>query len=207
MVRSAKRLSPPSQTLFKSLKAAFLSAQALGEAFESSGFPPDEVAAKLAFVKYGSAGCWGDDRDLWQLVCSRASLHLSEMNASCRVVVAAYADWKRCRAPSPTEACRFACELGVGAFLLDTWGKDGSTLVDWIALPEIEDLCQSCHGAGIPIALAGSLGLRQIEKLLPLQPDWIAVRGAACRRSDRNSVIDLDKVRALAALMAATPAG
>jgi uncharacterized protein (UPF0264 family) len=170
---------------------------ALGEARDAEGFLPDTVAAQLAFVKYGAAGCRGD---LWQRAFSNTQRRLEALNSSCRVVVAAYGDWQRAGAPSPDELCRFACEQRAGAFLLDTWGKDGSTLLDWMPMPEIETLCRRCRAARVPIALAGSLGPHQIGQLTALDPDWIAVRGAVCR-GRRQDNIDLVKVRALAELI------
>jgi dihydroneopterin aldolase len=101
----------------------------------------------------------------------------------------------------PESVCSFAVTHPVGAFLLDTWEKDGSTLLDWLPPSEIERLCTRCRGAGVPIALAGSLGSREIGELLPLRPDWFAVRGAVCRGRRRTARIDEGKVRQLAALL------
>src|SRR2546429_246491 len=78
---------------------------------------------------------------------------------------AAYADWQRAGAPAPAEVCAFACDQHWGAFLLDTWGKDGTTLLDWLPAAEVAVLCQRCRRAGVPVALAGSLGAPQIRAL------------------------------------------
>src|SRR5262249_46639431 len=107
------------------------------------------------------------------------------------------------RSPAPDEICAFACDGRAGAFLLDTWGKDGSTLLDWIPLWEVARLCVRCRAAGVPVALAGSLGPRQIGAVLQLRPDWIAVRGAACL-GGRTGTLDLGKVRALVDLVGVT---
>ena len=107
----------------------------------------------------------------------------------------AYGDWQRAHAPSPAEVCAFAQEQPGSAFLLDTWCKDGTTLLDWLSVPEIADLCHRCRASGIPVALAGSLGLAHVPVLLPMQPDWFAVRGAVCRGGHRGQEIDCEAVR------------
>jgi uncharacterized protein (UPF0264 family) len=183
---------------------------ALGEARDAWDFVPADIARQLAFVKYGCGGCDGADVAVWRATLARARRRLADVHARCQVVVAAYADWQRARSPSPVQLCHLACEQRAGAFLLDTWGKDGSTLLDWIPPRQIADLCCDCAAAGVPVALAGSLGAPQIRALLPLQPDWIAVRGAACVGVRRENHIDLGKVRGLAAVVrgvtAASPA-
>jgi uncharacterized protein (UPF0264 family) len=47
------------------------------------------------------------------------------------------------------------------------------------------------------VALAGSLGRREMEQLLPLHPDLFAVRGAACRGGLRVATVDEIEVRRL----------
>src|SRR6185312_17402387 len=112
---------------------------------------------------------------------------LAAINPACKVVAVAYADYNRAQAPPPDEVLTLAIQLQMGAFLIDTWQKDGSTLLDWLPSDAIAQLTQRCCSAGVPIALAGSLGPREIQTLLPLRPDWFAVRGAACRGRQREA--------------------
>jgi uncharacterized protein (UPF0264 family) len=117
-----------------------------------------------------------------------------------RVVAAAYADWQQARAPHPDEVCSFACEHGTGAFLLDTWGKDSKTLLDWVSPEEVGTWCARCRAAGVPVALGGSLGQEQIRLLMPARPDWFSVRGAVCE-GGRLGPLDPARVRGLAELL------
>ena len=71
------------------------------------------------------------------------------------------------------------------------------TLLDWLPAPWVVDLCTRARAAKVKIALAGSLGIAEIRKLLPARPDWFAVRGAACEDSDRQAGVQLVKVRQL----------
>jgi uncharacterized protein (UPF0264 family) len=114
----------------------------------------------------------------------------------------AYADWQRAAAPSPQQVCAFACRQRWSVFLIDTWLKDGTTLLDWLPLAELQRLCRSCRQDGVRVALAGSLGLSEVEALRPLQPDWFAVRGAVCRNGRRTESIDPDAVRRLSECVA-----
>jgi uncharacterized protein (UPF0264 family) len=172
---------------------------ACGELRETDFAPP--CIRGLNFIKWGLAGLGGETP--WRDALARAAGGLH--STSCRPVVAAYADWRRAKAPRPEEVCTFACEQHWGAFLLDTWQKDGRTLLDFLTPPEVADLAQRCRAAGVRVALAGSLGVPQIAALRVAGPDWFAVRGAACRGGDRDAAVDAAAVRQLADLLLARP--
>lgn len=166
---------------------------ALGELRES-----EKVSGtfSLAYAKWGLAACGGAAD--WRGDLLNAALGLPPV---CRPVAVAYADWRRAAAPSPADVCDFACAQCWGAFLIDTWRKDGSTLLDWCSFPELAEMRERCRAAGVPVALAGSLGVEQIRLLRPLRPDWFAVRGAACRDEQRTQMIDGERVRRLVDLL------
>jgi uncharacterized protein (UPF0264 family) len=149
------------------------------------------------YVKWGLSGC----SNSWQRLLHEAMQRVAEQQPNCRAVAVAYADWRRAEAPRPEEVCSFAVEHAAGAFLIDTWLKDGSTLLDWLSLQEVEHLQERCRTAGVPVALAGSLGPAEIRTLLRLCPDWIAVRGAVCRKRQRGAAVEENKVRQLAVLI------
>ena len=73
-------------------------------------------------------------------------------------------------------------------------------MLDWLSPGAIQELCRRCREAGLKIALAGSLGEVEIGRLLELQPDWFAVRGAACS-GGRNGTLDEGRVRELKTLI------
>ncbi len=155
--------------------------------------------AGLSYLKWGLAGCGGRAR--WRAELAEAIAPLHKANANWRAVAAAYADWRRADAPAPEEVCAFACTHSCGAFLLDTWHKDGTTLLDWLAPAEVGRLCQTCRKAGIRVAIAGSLGPAQIRMLCALDPDWFAVRGAVCAGGRREHAIDAAAVARLVDLL------
>lgn len=164
--------------------------------------PESLPSCGLSYVKFGLAGWRGS---AWR----RALRQVQRLVApDCRLVAVAYVDWRRAGSPSPEAVCDFACTHACGAFLLDTWEKDGSTLPDWLPSSRLRKLMDRCRQDGVAVALAGSLGLMEIERLRDLEPDWFAVRGAVCRGGVRSQSIDGRRVRRLAASVSiAIPAG
>jgi uncharacterized protein (UPF0264 family) len=157
------------------------------------------VIPGLRYAKWGLAEY--EHGRQWQVDLEDARESLPRQVPSCDLVAAAYADWQRARSPRPADVCRHACKLGHAVFLLDTWQKDGTTLLDWITKSELKQLRDECREARVKIALAGRLGFAEIDALLSLQPDWFAVRGAACRRGERTEVIDREKLGRLVELV------
>lgn len=170
---------------------------AMGELLDVPGkvWPPDDMP--LTFVKWGLAGYAGRGAAAWRSELGLALRGLTERQLHCHPVAVAYADWRRAGAPKPEEVCGFAIENETEALLIDTWMKDGSTLLDWLSLQQVERLHERCRTASLAIALAGSLGPAEIRMLLPLRPDWIAVRGAVCQGRQRSATVDENKVRQL----------
>jgi uncharacterized protein (UPF0264 family) len=178
---------------------------AFGELMES---PVNDRASSLAelagltYAKCGLAGC-GVFRK-WQDLLARAGKCLRQGNRTCQPVAVVYADWQRAHAPRPEQVLRFVQEHGWHILLVDTWKKDGTTLLDWLPPPALVRIRQWCREGGIRMALAGSLGASQIRVLLPLAPDWFAVRGAVCHQSRREAGIDAKAVARLAGLLQRT---
>jgi len=162
---------------------------ALGE-WGESGAPDWRAAAELGmdYLKWGLAGF--DLRRSDELLERRARLP-----SPTKMVLVAYGDWPRAHSPAPQALADLAAREGFAALLLDTWGKDGSTLLDWVPRSDIAALTRFLQNKGVAVALAGSLGLNEIEALLPTRPDWFAVRGAACSRGRRDGAIDPERVR------------
>lgn len=159
----------------------------------------------LAYVKWGIAGFAGGDG--WIEQFERATQTIADRRSSTQAVVVAYADWRRAAAPCPDDVAAFACRRPWRALLIDTWLKDGSTLLDWVSLGWLMSMRERCRAAGVRVAIAGSLARKQIEMLRSVDPDWFAVRGAACRNGARGDEIDGSRVRDLVvACGAVTPA-
>ena len=166
---------------------------ALGELrdWTSETLPP--FLDRLAFVKWGLAGASDD----WVARTRRYRLEI-EKRSPCRVVLAAYADHSRACAPAPADVGRHATG---SVLLVDTFLKDGTSLLHWLPMRDLSELIDSCRDVGARVALAGSLSEADIESLLPLRPDWLAVRGAACANGERGATVEGSRVRRLADLV------
>jgi uncharacterized protein (UPF0264 family) len=146
-------------------------------------------------VKWGFAGCRDQE---WR--------HVSQTSKP-QVVLVAYADWECARAPSVDDVFAFAAFRANSVMLVDTFcktaalGKAKPTLLDWLPVAWIEDLCERAREKGVRIALAGSLGANEIRALRSAAPDWFAVRGAVCSSSDRGATVEIARVRNLVNLL------
>jgi uncharacterized protein (UPF0264 family) len=173
---------------------------ALGELRQAVGLELPAALDRLAFVKWGLAGYPGQ-RLAWRMELDAAVGRLRRVRPECRFVAVAYADWEQAGAPAPTDVCTYACDHNAGALLLDTWHKDGSTLLNHLDADTIGRLAERCRAADVKVALAGSLGAEEIERLRAVQPDWFAVRGSVCRGGRRQTAVDEGRVRRLAELV------
>lgn len=145
---------------------------------------------KLDYVKWGLAGYtptpgWGED-----LLDTRR-----ELPAGMEMVAVAYADWEKAKSVPPIELVRFAKRFRFRAFLLDTWTKDGKTLLDFIKPAEVAELVESVQRVGMRAAIGGSLKPEHLKQLKGIAPDWYAVRASACAAGKRDGVIDTARVK------------
>lgn len=147
------------------------------------------------YAKWGLSRL-GSERD-WQKKLQDAGARLGDTG----LVAVAYADWERAQAPMPEQVCSFACTQACRAFLIDTWKKDGSNLLDWLSVTQLETLVRRCREADVRVALAGSLGLDQMMALSHLEPEWFAVRGAVCKNDQRTETICRDRVSRFATFL------
>jgi uncharacterized protein (UPF0264 family) len=145
---------------------------------------------KLDYIKWGLAGYphspgWGED-----LLDTRR-----QVPARTEVVCVAYADWQRAKSVPPAEVAKFAKRFRFRAFLLDTWGKDGKGLLDFLSADEVAELVTSLKAGGVKVAIGGSLSLEAVKELRGAAPDWFAVRGAVCVGGKRDAALDPVRVK------------
>ncbi len=143
------------------------------------------------YLKWGLAQCQSDN---WQERLHQKQTHWGKSN----VVSVAYADWQKAESPPIQEVIAFACQSPGSVFLIDTFEKAPlKNLLSWLTREDLSKICRHCRTEGVQIALAGSLGIEEIDDLIDLQPDWFAVRGAVCS-GGRASTISQQKVRRIA---------
>lgn len=145
---------------------------------------------KLNYVKWGLAGYvhspgWGED-----LLDTRRQLPVGM-----EMVAVAYADWERAKSVPPAEVVKFAKRFRFRAVLLDTWGKDAKTLLDFLKPAEIAELVESVQRNGTIAAIGGSLKPEHLKQLKDVKPDYFAVRGSVCAAGKRDGVIDASRIK------------
>lgn len=129
-----------------------------------------------------------------------------EPSSAPRLILAAYADYRRAQAPPPESVPALARSAGASGCLLDTAVKDGSCLLDWIEIPALARFVAACRAAGLLCALAGSLRAEHLTRVAALGPDLVGVRGAACDGDRVRGRVRAVKVAALAAALRSAPA-
>lgn len=134
-----------------------------------------DIPLGVSFVKLGLAGCATNSgwAGRWAAVVDR-------LPATCAPVAVIYADWQTARAPSPDTVLATARSIGCRALLIDTFAKSGGALFDYLQPSQLSVLLTAARMQGLVTVLAGSLTATTAPLLLPLRPDYLAVRGAVC---------------------------
>ena len=104
------------------------------------------------------------------------------------LVLATFADLRSQPTGGPFGVIRIAERAGVAGVLLDTAHKVGRTLFDYIAPETVARWVARAHHAGLLVALAGSLGLDDLQLVQSLGADIVGVRGSACHGGRRGRV-------------------
>lgn len=166
---------------------------------------PDEVRSAVtslqlsrraapSYLKLGFAGVRSEER-IERLIATAVAA-CSDNPAAPRMVAVAYADANRAGTASPDAISRLAARAGATGILLDTHIKDEKSLPSWIQPPALQRWVAGARSAGLITALAGGLGLADLDWLFPANPDVVGVRGAACDGGRRGQVNRM-RVRAL----------
>ena len=110
-------------------------------------------------------------------------------------VAVAYADDEQASSPAVDVVLRVASECGCRILLLDTYAKNGTTLLDHVSLDALQVIRRQTHQHGLKLALAGSVAISDLPRLSRVHPDIIAVRGAVCAHGDRTATISRSLVQ------------
>jgi (5-formylfuran-3-yl)methyl phosphate synthase len=166
---------------------------------------PDDVVSALShlrlspmpspiYLKLGFAGIPSEDR-IERLIATAVAAS-NETVTSSLIVAVAYADSARAGTASPGTISRIAAEAGAAGILLDTHTKDGLGLLSWIGPTALERWVADARTAGMITALAGGLGLEDLERVTAAGPDVLGVRGAACE-GGRKGWVRAERVQAI----------
>lgn len=109
-------------------------------------------------------------------------------------VAVAYADHENANSPTAESVLHAAIETNCGILLIDTYAKNGTSLLDHLTLNQLLAIRRATSQRGLKLALAGRVTLSNLNLLLSIQADIIAVRGAVCENGNRVSSIRKERV-------------
>ena len=151
------------------------------------------LPSHVSFAKLGLSQC--ARRTDWQTDWLRVRTEFERQSLSeLRWVAVAYADSTEAISPSISDIMQAAIETHCAGLLVDTWTKDGRTLLDEIDAMSLSAIADECHAAGLFLALAGRLNRDALQGLANVPADVIAIRSAACHGIDRTSELDSTRV-------------
>lgn len=105
------------------------------------------------------------------------------------VVASGYADYRKFNGLPFHEVAEVARQSGAQVAMLDTFYKDGSTLLDVMSFEELKFFTDHAHSLNLQVAVAGSINASHMKDLLLIQPDIIGVRGVVCEDQNRKKEI------------------
>lgn len=146
--------------------------------------------ANVRYVKVGLAG-WASRDWPYALLALNQEVRICHRGTS--LVPVAYADNLLADAPDPDEVLDFAVGNGFGAWMVDTFVKDGTGLRAWCLPQRLKRWAMICQRAQLVWAVAGSLQLEDVDFLRDLRPTWVAVRGAVCDQG-RDGMVNRHRV-------------
>ncbi len=168
---------------------------ALGEVGEACAAASLSILSRFQFAKWGLADCLRHADWL-----PRWAERFCWLPPGVTPVAVIYADWQRAGSPPPEQIIEAAAGLRCGVVLFDTFDKQHGGLLDYLSCPELGSLANHVRRAGLRVVFAGGLSEATIPQVLSLQPDYVAVRGAACR-CGRTGDLDAALVRQLHAVV------
>ncbi len=115
------------------------------------------------------------------------------------LVAAGYADAARFGGLKPNQLIKIAYQSGADMVMLDTFVKDGKTLLHALSPNELFGFTKAAHDCRLGVALAGSIGIDDFPILHVVGADVVGLRGAVCDQHDRTTMINPDKAKALMA--------
>jgi uncharacterized protein (UPF0264 family) len=92
-------------------------------------------------------------------------------------------------------------DAGFYGVMLDTVGKDGRSLLDWLSFPQLREFTETSRALGLLTGLAGSLSITDIPALSQTAPDYLGFRGGMCWESLRQNGLDQERIRKTARVL------
>ena len=150
----------------------------------------DFLPTGISFYKFGLSNCKSTGNWVHNLLLLKEQVLL--LNESAFIVPVLYGDYLKANSIKPFALLEMLLEHSFFAIMIDTWVKDGSSVLDWITVDELSQIQNKCEVNNVKFALAGSLNLEKITRVIRegVKPAWFGFRGAVCKERSRNKTID-----------------
>lgn len=135
------------------------------------------------YVKVGLSGCKTTQEAVYLL--QNVTQAAKQANPKIKVAAAGYADAQRVDALDPMLIPDIAFKAQADVAMLDTWVKDGKSILMSITTEQLRKFSSRSHHLGLEVAMAGSLRKEDLPVIYDCGADIAGLRGAACTRSDR----------------------
>jgi uncharacterized protein (UPF0264 family) len=111
------------------------------------------------------------------------------------LIVAGYADSKRCGSISPFEF--LPSVHGAEFLMLDTAIKDGKSILDFVSLHDLQEFKEQTKSLGLKLIVAGSIRYPELGLIKDLRPDVLGFRGIVCEKGEVKKSLVKKLVREL----------
>lgn len=135
-----------------------------------------ESSQRITYLKLGFAGV-PDSRRVGRLLNAART---ASPASSTRIVAVGYADAELAGSVPPQAICRAAVRAGIAGILFDTYTKGGGNLLTWMEPAVLTDLLALVREGGLFAAVAGGLGVGDLDTVIRARPDVVGFRGAVC---------------------------
>jgi uncharacterized protein (UPF0264 family) len=105
-----------------------------------------------------------------------------------KVVASAYSDFNRVGSISPMLLPKVAKNCGADVVMVDTAIKDGRSTFEFMNEQELDEFISAGVKLGLDVAIAGTIGFKDLDLLKRLSPSIIGVRGIVCGGDRKSSI-------------------
>lgn len=152
------------------------------------------LGAAVSGVNYVKVGLFGvRNRDEASELIDAVNKAVASFNLKSKVIAAGYADYKSFNCINPSELPSVAATVKVDGVMIDIKNKDSRKLFDYMSYEILNKFVMDAHRSDLIAALAGSLQVEDVIKILKLEADILGVRRAVCV----NNTVSSELVRKL----------
>jgi uncharacterized protein (UPF0264 family) len=159
----------------------------------SPGLAARAVICGADYIKIGLARV--RDEEVAVQVLAAIVERVRRVSPAAHVVAATFADGEAAGALPMRDLPEAAARAGAAGCLVDTLGKGGPGLLDFLGAETLRSFVARCRGLDLLCAFAGSIRAEHLPLLRALRPDFIGARGALCA-SGRDGPLDPARLRA-----------